>query len=112
MIHDGPLAQIPYYLCALAALASGMRLAVGIVRRTHPRRSIVGVLASLLLGVAFGLLCITAGHNPIILRADAVDEIHWLFLLGGGLWLLWVLLDATRGVRIRRRSAGKASGST
>jgi hypothetical protein len=96
------MAQIPYYLCALAALASSVRLLVGVVQRRQPRRAVVGVAASLVLAVAFALLTITAGPAPIVLRADALGAIRWLFAVGGGLWLLWVLLDMSRGVRIRR----------
>lgn len=102
MIHDGPMAQIPYYLCSLAALASAVRLGVGIVQRRQPRRAVIGVLASLVLALAFALLTITAGPAPIVLRAEALGAIRWLFALGGGMWLLWVLLDMSRGVRIIR----------
>jgi hypothetical protein len=96
------MAQIPYYMCALAALASAARLGVGIVYRRQPRMAIVGLVASLVLSLAFALLCITAGPAPVIMRAEALDEIRWLFTGGGSLWLLWVLLDMGKGVRIRK----------
>lgn len=101
-MHDGALAQLPYYVCSLAALGGALRLLFGIGRGARPHRHLWGAGAFFLLGVGFALLAITAGPAPMVGRGKIALIVRWLFLGGGLLWLGWLGSDLRWSVRLGR----------
>lgn len=101
-MHNGALAQLPYYICTLAALGGSLRLFLGIRRGARPRRHLWGAGAFFLLGVGFALLAITAGPAPVVSRGEITLVVRWLFLGGGLLWLGWLGSDFRWSVRLGR----------
>lgn len=101
-MHESAMAQLPYYICAVAALGSALRLSLGIVGGVRPKRHLFGAGAFVLLGVGFTLLSITAGPAPLVRRGDVALLVRWLFLLGGLAWLGWLGSDLRRSVHVGR----------
>lgn len=97
------LAQLPYYVCSLAAFLAAIFCIVAVRKRLRPWWWLVGAAAFVALGVAFFLIAATAipgGHLP---RAAVAAQIRWLYLIGGVLWCALLLLLARASVRVKRR---------
>lgn len=104
-MHAGALAQIPYYVCTLAAMLTAVMYAMAILRGRRPRWFWLGVAAFWLMGAGFFVLALTAGPAPVVLRGSVTEPIRCVFLAGGGLWLCWLVAYAFDVVQIA--GAGK-----
>lgn len=94
--------QLPYYLCSLAAFATA-GLGVGVVwKRLRPPWLLLGSLAFVALGVAFFLIASTASPDGHVSRSAVAGPIRWLYLGGGLVWLLVLVLLVRATVRIER----------
>lgn len=100
---DTMLAIFPYYLLSLAALLSAIRLGLNVYRNYKVIRCTLGLMAALLACAGWALTFISAGPNPIVARDDMLPHIRLLLLLAGALWLIAVVWDLFRSIRIQHK---------
>lgn len=100
---DTLLAIFPYYILSLAALLSAIRLGLNVYRNYKVIHCTLGIMAALTLCAGWSLVFVSAGPNPIMPRVEVLPYIRLLLLMGGVLWLIVVVWDLFRSIRIRSK---------
>lgn len=99
---DAWLPVLPYYVCSLSMVFAAAVHMVAIRKRIRAPFYAFKILASLCWAVGFLLIGITAApHHP--LRAEAATLFRSLFLAGGMLQLLWLVVFARAMVGVKAR---------
>lgn len=99
--------SIPYYVCTVAALGSAGMCMLAAWKRLRPPWLLLLAAGFLLLGFAFFLIAATAAPGGHVTRPQVGDAIRGLCLMGGLLWIAWLLLFTRSVVRVeKKRPAG------
>lgn len=101
------LTQLPYYILTLAALLTGFGSGLAALTGARPRWFLLHAAGLLLIGFGLALLVVSAGPAPLVNRAELRTAIHWLFLVGGAIWLAWSVLYNLHIVRVTPRRDGQ-----
>ena len=108
MDTDVLLKSLPYYVCTVAALGTTLITALSVLRRLYPRRILFLGAGTLFLGMSFFLIAATASPTGHVNRAVVAVPIQVFFLVGGLLWVTWLVLAVKAAVRVEKRCpAGK-----
>ena len=102
MVHASVLASAPYALLSVAALATAVLFAVAVLLRLRRVHMLIGVAAFALLAIWFGLLSISAGPSPMLVRGQVADMLRWLAVAVAVVWFGWLALYAWSVIRIER----------
>lgn len=94
------LTQLPYYILTLAALLTGFGSGLAALTGARPRWFLLHAAGLLLIGFGLALLVVSTGPAPLLNRDELRTAIHWLFLVGGLVWLLWAALYNLHIVRV------------
>jgi hypothetical protein len=95
------LPEAPYYVCSIAMLLAAITHIVAVWKRQRAPYYTYKVIGSSAWALGFLLLAITAAPHHS-LRAEAAILIRSLFLAGGVLQLLWIVIFARAMVGVRK----------
>lgn len=105
-MSDALLAQLPYYILTLAAFGTAGIFVIAVRKGIRGRAWLLTVVSFTALGTAFYLLAITGAPGGHVSRGAVAGPIHWLNLLAGVTWLLWLALFVRGMVRVTRHNDG------